>query len=118
MAETERLICDASALEDAGIGVRFEVVRFGQTQPAFVIRYAGRVYGYINACAHVPVELDWMEGDFFDADQRYLICATHGARYEPTTGHCVMGPCTGARLRPLDMLERDEKIYLVEHGDP
>jgi len=114
MAETERLICDASALEEAGNGVRFEIERFGETVPAFAVRFDGRVYGYINACAHVPVELDWMEGDFFDADQRYLICATHGARYEPSTGLCVIGPCRGARLRALKMVERDGQVFVLE----
>lgn len=114
MAQTERLICGSATLEDAGVGVRFSVERFGETLPAFVIRFDGQVYGYINACAHVPVELDWMEGDFFDGDQRYLICATHGARYEPSSGYCVMGPCAGARLRRLDMVERDGGVFLIE----
>ena len=114
MVETERVICQSSALADAGNGVRFEIQRYGETLPAFVIRFDGRVFGYINACAHVPVELDWMEGDFFDADQRYLVCATHGARYEPDTGYCVAGPCAGARLRPLKVLERDGQVFLVE----
>lgn len=114
MAERERVICMSSALEEAGDGVRFEVERFGETLPAFVIRFDGRVYAYINACAHVPVELDWMEGDFFDGDQRYLVCATHGARYEPTTGYCVAGPCSGARLRPLKVVERDGSVILKE----
>jgi len=114
MAQSERVICDASALEDAGCGVRFQVERYGEPLPAFVIRFEGVVYGYINACAHVPVELDWMEGDFFDGDLRYLVCATHGARYEPTTGICVSGPCAGARLRPLEIAERDGQVILLE----
>lgn len=114
MAETERLICASAALEEAGDGVRFEVERYGERLPAFVIRFQGAAYGYINACAHVPVELDWMEGDFFDADQRYLVCATHGARYEPTTGVCVAGPCSGARLRPLRVDERNGSVWLID----
>jgi len=118
MAETERLICASAALEEAGDGVRFEVERYGERLPAFVIRFRGVAYGYINACAHVPVELDWMEGDFFDADQRYLVCATHGARYEPTTGVCVAGPCSGARLRPLRVDERNGSVWLIDAERP
>ena len=26
----------------------------------------GVVRAYLNRCAHVPVELDWVEGEFFD----------------------------------------------------
>ena len=75
--------------------------------PAFVIRYDGSVYAYCNSCAHIPVELDWMEGEFFDQAGLYLVCATHGATYEPDTGHCIMGPCKGERLCPVPVVERD-----------
>lgn len=112
MAEPERLICASEALVDGGAGVRFQVTRYGEVLPAFAVRFDGRVFGYINACAHVPVELDWQEGDFFDADGLYLVCATHGARYWPETGVCVAGPCTGARLRALELVERDGQVWL------
>ena len=113
MAEAQRLICASSDLVERGAGVRFSVERYGESRPAFAIRFDGRVYAYINACAHVPVEIDWMEGDFFDTEQRYLVCATHGARYEPTDGYCVMGPCRGARLTPLAVVERDGQVWLA-----
>jgi nitrite reductase/ring-hydroxylating ferredoxin subunit len=59
------------------------------------------------------VELDWQEGDFFDLTGHYIICATHGAHYEPTSGMCVMGPCKGKTLQPLHVVERDGSIYLI-----
>ncbi len=66
----------------------------------FFVRYDGnRPFGYLNQCAHVPMELDWSEGKFFESSGLYLMCATHGAIYEPDTGKCVGGPCRGARLR-------------------
>lgn len=78
------------------------------------MRHNGEVHGYINQCAHVPVPLDWQEGDFFDLTRHYLICSTHGAHYEPASGHCVMGPCKGKSLQKLNVVERDGNIYLVE----
>lgn len=99
-------ICRGDALEDGGRGVRFEVCVAGRRTPAFVIRYEGRVYGYLNQCAHVPMELDWSEGQFFETSGLYLICATHGAVYEPDTGHCVGGPCQGGALHPVRVEER------------
>src|SRR3954467_95620 len=86
MAEGERLVCASAALLDAGKGVRFEVEYFGEPAPAFVVRHAGRVHGYLNRCAHVAMELDWQEGVFFDSDGRDLICSTHGTTYEAKTG--------------------------------
>lgn len=76
-----------------------------------MVRYRGQVHAFLNRCAHVPVQLDWQEGEFFDSDARYLICATHGALYEPGTGYCVMGPCRGRRLVSLQVWEVDGQVY-------
>lgn len=119
MAAAERLICSGSALIDGGGGVRF-VVNIGEREePAFAIRHRGRVYGYLNRCAHVPVELDWKPGEFFDSDGIYLVCAMHGALYSPETGACLGGRCRGRGLRPLRMIERDGDVYWIaeeNHG--
>lgn len=114
MASIERLICAGSALSDGGRGVRFSFKQGGKDVPAFVIRYDERVYAFHNSCAHIPVELDWMEGEFFDKAGLYLVCATHGATYEPDTGHCIMGPCKGEKLTPVPVVERDGNVYALE----
>ncbi len=114
MAAVQRVICASAALTEGGPGVRFCVQRYGVQATAFAIRYDGTVYAYLNSCAHVPVELDWMEGEFFDKAGLYLICATHGATYEPDTGHCIMGPCKGQRLVALGVTERGGNVYLLE----
>jgi nitrite reductase/ring-hydroxylating ferredoxin subunit len=114
MGPAKRLICDGVQVEEGRKGVRFTVQRHGETQPAFVIRYEGAVHAYVNQCAHVPVELDWMEGEFFDLTGLYLICSTHGATYLPDTGRCIAGPCSGRKLVRLQVEECDGKVYLVE----
>lgn len=100
------VVCAGDALADGGCGVRFEVSVNGHATPAFVIRFGGQVYGYLNQCAHVPMELDWAEGQFFESSGLYLMCATHGATYEPDTGRCVGGPCRGGALHALRVEER------------
>ena len=112
MAEDPRLICDSAQLADGGKGIRFSVEEWGETVPAFVIRFNGKVHAYLNQCAHVSVELDWLEGEFFDESGLYLICSTHGALYLPESGVCIGGPCTGKRLSQLAAEERDGKIYV------
>ena len=114
MAECERLICAASELAEQGKGVRFEMNRSGKLQPAFVVRFDGKVQAFLNQCGHVPVELDWQEGEFFDDSRLYLICATHGALYHPASGHCVGGRCAGRGLIPVPVVERDGRVYLIE----
>jgi nitrite reductase/ring-hydroxylating ferredoxin subunit len=114
MAENSRLICASSDLEEAGPGVRFEVHRGGQTLPAFVVRWRGEAHAYLNRCGHVPVELDWQPGDFFDLSRLYLVCATHGALYDPATGACLGGRCQGRGLVLVPVQERGGGIYIEE----
>lgn len=107
-------VCASDALAEGGAGVRFElpVPHAGApTQQAFVVRYDGRPHAWLNRCAHVPVELDWLPGRFFDDSGLMLVCATHGAAYEPDTGHCVAGPCRGRSLIPVPVGERDGIIW-------
>ncbi|WP_028534885.1 Rieske (2Fe-2S) protein [Paludibacterium yongneupense] len=112
-AESPVLICPSSALIDSGRAVRFRCEADGQAMPAFAIRHGGRVYAYINACRHIPLELDCNEGDIFDLSGHYLICSMHGARYEADSGYCVYGPCRGSRLRRLTVQESDGMVYLI-----
>jgi nitrite reductase/ring-hydroxylating ferredoxin subunit len=114
MAQGERLICAGEVLADGGAGVRFEVERDGEKLPAFAVRFRGVVRAYVNECRHQATELDWNPGEFFDAERLYLICATHGALYEPDTGLCVDGPCRGARLGSVAVVERDGAVYCSE----
>lgn len=119
MAARERLICASDDLVDGGPGVRFDVepqkVGSGDTPiPAFVVRHRGRVHAYLNRCGHIPVELDWQHGQFYDSGGLYLICATHGALYDPATGHCVGGRCNGRGLSALNVIEREGTVYLLE----
>jgi nitrite reductase/ring-hydroxylating ferredoxin subunit len=104
-------ICGAGALVDGGTGVRFPVIAFGEEATGFVVRHDGKVYGYLNRCAHIPVELDWFKGEFFESSKLYLMCSTHGAIYIPETGVCTGGPCRGGRLRPIAVHETGDGIY-------
>lgn len=119
---TARVICASTDLVEGGKGVRFEVadrqkLGGGGTAPAFAIRYHDRVHAYLNRCGHVPVELDWAQGEFFDYSGLYLICATHGALYAPETGRCMGGRCNGKGLTALRVEERDGQVYLIEEGE-
>ena len=109
---SERVLCESTALVDGGDGVLFTVTREGEEVPAFVIRHEGVAHAYVNRCRHIPVELDWMPGRFFDDEGVYLVCATHGALYEPASGRCAGGPCSGRGLEPLAVEERNGHIYL------
>ena len=105
------LVCMSDAVLEGGKGVRFAVNAGGADGTGFVVRYNGAAYAYLNRCAHVPIELDWAEGEFFESSGLYLMCATHGAIYVPESGLCAGGPCKGGRLRPIGVVERDQQIF-------
>lgn len=112
----QTVICRSRELSERGRGIRFMVRRHGEAVPAFVVRFGGAVHAYLNRCAHRTLELDWNEGEFFDAFGEHLLCATHGARYAPASGACVGGPCGGAGLVKLAVREENGDV-LLEPGD-
>lgn len=112
MAAAFRLICASHELVNAGPGIRFTVSRYDREIPAFAIRFDGQVFGYLNECGHVPAQLDWQPGKFFDDSKLYLICSIHGALYAPETGRCLSGRCQGKGLKPLRLYEIEGQIFL------
>ena len=117
MAGKKRLICAAEEVRASGRGVRFEVEYFGEPAPAFVVRSGEGVRGFLNRCGHLPMELDWRAGEFFDADGWDLICSTHGATYDAASGRCLGGPCGGTPLVRLRVEEREGRIYYLGTED-
>ena len=104
-------LCRSDALVDGGTGVRFDVTFRGERAPAFAVRHRGTAVAYLNRCAHAAMELDWQPGDFFEPDGEFLICATHGALYDPATGACRGGACAGqGGLRPIRLVEAGQQV--------
>jgi nitrite reductase/ring-hydroxylating ferredoxin subunit len=106
-------LCDSGALVEGGAGVRFLIQTPDGALPAFIVRHAGQAHAYLNRCAHRLVELDWEEGQFFDYEKQHLVCATHGALYDPATGLCIAGPCRGASLVALAVRETEGGVWLA-----
>ncbi|MDE0310248.1 MAG: Rieske 2Fe-2S domain-containing protein [Acidiferrobacterales bacterium] len=107
-----RVICDSSRLESEGTGYRFVVDRDGETLETFVLRYRGKVYSYLNRCPHLFLSMDYEEGEFFDLSADYIVCSNHGALFEPDSGECVSGPCFGASLEPIQVVESDGLVMI------
>jgi len=110
-------LCAGAALEESGKALVFDVLLWRRPARAFALRFEGRLVAYLNRCAHVPTEMDWRPGEFLDDERRFIVCSMHGAVYEPTTGRCIAGPCTGARLMKIDVVERDGQVYWLPTPD-
>jgi len=103
-------LCASHELVDSARAVGFDVTYHGQACRAFAIRYEGRVHAYLNRCSHVPMEMDYQPERFFDSTGQWLICATHGAIYQPQTGRCAGGPCRGGLVK-IALEERDGVVH-------
>jgi len=110
--QNDTIVFNSQELLNNEKGLRFALPALGEFATGFVVRYQGKPYAYVNQCAHVAVELDWNEGDFFTSQKDYLICSTHGAHYRPDNGFCVMGPCKGKSLKVIPVTEQNEKIVI------
>lgn len=104
------VLCESSELTNSERAVSFEVSYDGRNSAAFAIRYQDHVYAYLNRCAHIPMEMDYQPNRFFDNTGRLLMCATHGATYQPQTGACRGGPCRGGLIK-IDTSELDGIVY-------
>jgi nitrite reductase/ring-hydroxylating ferredoxin subunit len=69
-----------------------------------VVRVGNDVSAYVNRCPHAGHPLDLKPDTFLSPDRRHLICSSHGARFEPLSGHCVSGPCAGLSLRRIPVV--------------
>jgi nitrite reductase/ring-hydroxylating ferredoxin subunit len=103
-------LCNSADLIDSAEAVPFDVIYSGRICPAFAIRYQGEVHAYLNRCAHVPMEMDYQPNKFFDSTGQLLICATHGATYQPQTGACRGGPCRGGLIK-IDLTEVAGRVH-------
>jgi len=83
----------------------------------FLVRRAGQVRAYRDACPHTGAPLAWTPDGYLDDDGELIQCALHGALFIPETGECVHGPCVGAFLTPLPIRIAGGRIRLIEQPD-
>jgi nitrite reductase/ring-hydroxylating ferredoxin subunit len=106
--------CPATHLAP-GQTTTFRVLRHGRPTSAFLVNHGGAFRAYVNRCPHAGTSLDLWPNEFFSEDGRHLVCATHGAVFDPGTGRCVAGPCAGDALTALPL--RREGDTLVVGGE-
>ena len=96
---------------DHGTSKKFTMRRGGRDLEALLVNYQGNHFAYVNRCPHTGITLDWVNNQFFSSDNRYLMCATHGAVFEPPSGECIWGPCVGLSLQSMPIEIDGGQIY-------
>jgi nitrite reductase/ring-hydroxylating ferredoxin subunit len=101
-----------------GGSAKFPLLWRGRQVEGFVVNLDGRFHAYVNYCIHAGTPLDWWPNEFFTEDGQFLICATHGALYEPDTGLCAGGPCGGGGLYRLAVRVSDGRVTVLADAPP
>jgi nitrite reductase/ring-hydroxylating ferredoxin subunit len=85
----------------------------------FVVRAAdGSVHAYVNRCAHQRYPLNYDQDRFLTGDGSAIICYVHLALFEPATGRCFSGPCSGMSLARVPVRVDGEQVLLADDIDP
>ena len=92
---------------------KFRLEDDGRRVHGFVVNHDGEFHAFVNSCPHVGTPLDLWENEFMTEDLRRIVCATHGAIFDPADGRCLAGPCAGDALTPL-VTRRDGDDVVVE----
>ena len=108
----KQIVIEKSKIVDDSSTYRFTFDEDGKEKSGFVIFFDNTYHVYRNECQHLPVELDWQENEFLDDEKIFIVCATHGAIYEPSTGECIVGPCQGSFLKKIEFIEDQDKIVI------
>jgi nitrite reductase/ring-hydroxylating ferredoxin subunit len=114
--DVERVVCRIAELADPGTRA-FTIGSGDWPLRGFVVRKGEHVFAYLNRCPHAGHPLNWQPNDFLTPDQALLMCRSHGALFDITTGLCVAGPCTGANLRSIAVRIEHDYIMLVDDPD-
>lgn len=77
-----------------------------------LLNLGGRVCAYLNVCPHAGRALNWAPGRFLYAHGQ-LVCAAHGAAFQPEDGLCIGGPCRGSHLTAVPVEVRDGAVWVA-----
>jgi nitrite reductase/ring-hydroxylating ferredoxin subunit len=100
--DVTRVLCRVADVERQG-ACAFRLGGGDWPLRGFVVRAGGQLRAYVNRCPHAGHPLDLLPGRFLTADGTLILCASHGALFEKSTGLCVAGPCAGRALKPVPL---------------
>ncbi|QIL74413.1 Rieske (2Fe-2S) protein (plasmid) [Diaphorobacter sp. HDW4B] len=105
-------LCHVSEVHN-GVSRGFDAQGVGHPT-VFVVRVADQLRAWRDACPHHGTPLPWRTDAYLDASGTHIVCAAHGALFDPLTGICTLGPCLGDALTPVPIeVHPDGSVYLT-----
>ena len=70
----------------------------------FVVRRGAVLRAYRDACPHFgDTPMAWRKDAYLNGDGARIVCHAHGAQFDIGSGECLLGPCLGQRLTPVEI---------------
>ena len=89
------IICSVDSLEDKKALV---IEKKGKYLPGIIVyKEKDIITAWVNSCPHANLPLDLIRGKVQSNDGK-LLCANHGAKFDPKAGICIKGPCKEKHL--------------------
>ena len=109
------ILCDANEIAEGSI----KFIKLGATEfPILVVRSAGTLAAYINACPHQYLPLDHHGEKVLSADGTILRCTNHSAGFRVRDGVGVEGLGLDCRLDSIPIVvDDDSRIRIHAKSD-
>jgi nitrite reductase/ring-hydroxylating ferredoxin subunit len=114
--DVERVVCALGELDAHGARA-FTIGGGDWPLKGFVVRVGNAVCGYLNRCPHAGHPLNLLPQRFLSPDGTLILCSSHGALFEKSSGFCVAGPCAGRSLTPIALRIVGNYVLLADEVD-
>ena len=102
------ILCDLKDIPDPGT----HSVAIGDVS-ILIARRGGAIWGYMNACPHQYLPLDYRGSDVLSADGSKLICSNHDAVFDLETGAGLGGHGQGCQLDRVPLVLQEGRVLIA-----
>ncbi len=110
-------LCRLDDVED-GQSAGFIVTWNDMPRDLLAVRRGDKLFVYVNSCPHIGAPLDFTPGQFLNVERTHILCVNHMALFRIEDGECIVGPCFGDKLDPVETMTEDGAVYITAVGGP
>jgi nitrite reductase/ring-hydroxylating ferredoxin subunit len=114
--DVERVICRLADVGDPGAR-GFTIGTGDWPLRGFIVRVGGQAWGYVNRCPHAGHPLNLGPNRVLTREGELILCSSHGALFDKSTGFCVAGPCAGHSLESVPVKIEAGFVLLADEVD-
>ncbi len=87
------------------------ILPISDREDILLLLHQGKPSAFLNRCPHARAKLNMNSERIIAIDGYHLFCSVHGAHFHPISGRCVLGPCHGQYLTPVNVSVEGDTIW-------